>query len=95
MYKTVHGKSSVLFVSHSKLGHFIALIRGSVGSKCVYSFTKFDNRFSVCLKNVLDTHTLVSEFCSSLPQFLHLLISILEVTSFSSSETTGASAIVI
>jgi hypothetical protein len=94
MYKTVHGKSSVLFVSHSKLGHFIALIRGSVGSKCVYSFTKFDNRFSVCLKNVLDTHTLVSEFCSSLPQFLHLLISILEVTSLSSS-MAGASAIVI
>jgi hypothetical protein len=94
MYKTVHGKSSVLFVSHSELGHFIALIRGSVGSKCVYSFTKFENRFSVCLKNVLDTHTLVSEFCSSLPQFLHLLISILEVTSLSSS-MAGASAIVI
>jgi hypothetical protein len=94
MYKTVHGVSSVLFVSHSKLGHFIALIRGSVGSKCVYSFTKFDNRFSVCLKNVLDTQTLVFAFCSSFPQFLHLLISILEVTSFSSSEM-GASAIVI
>ena len=65
MYKTVHGKSSVLFVSHSKLGHFIALIRGSVGSKCVYSFTKFDNLFSVCLKNVLDTHIVVFVFCSS------------------------------
>lgn len=72
IYKTVHGASSAVFVSHSTFGHFIDLMRGSVGSKCVYSFTTFVTRTSVCLKYVLDTHIVESVFFSSLPQFLHL-----------------------
>jgi hypothetical protein len=72
IYKTVHGASSAVFVSHATFGHFIDLMRGSVGSKCVYSFTTFVKRTSVCLKYVFDTHIVESVFFSSLPQFLHL-----------------------